>query len=236
MDSRRLRTKIGGALLVAVSLSTFISPVWAQSSAERELKFGEALYLNGNVAGAVRAYKVAEALEPTLRRAHLDLLQLYMSTGKYTPAILEIAEVLKVEPKNKGLWLVLASILQNSSARADVCDTLQNAVAAGADFPTAHFSLGVMQMDERDYKAAAESFAIALKKQPQFPAAHLKLATALGNMGKMQDALNEVTQAIQENDKYTQAYTIKRQLLARANRNNMEVAVEKVMNKAVAPI
>lgn len=208
-------------ILVAISLSTSVSPAWAQmeqSDAKHELKLGETLYFNGNVAGAIRAYKAAQAMDPTLIRAHLDLLQLYMNTGDYNSAILESAEALKAEPANKKIWLVLASVLQNSTIRVDVSGVLQDAIAAGGDFPTAHFSLGMLQLDKKDYQGAADSFAIALKEQPQFPGAHLNLAIALGHMGKTHEALNEVVLAIQENSKYRQAYIVEGQLMARAER------------------
>ncbi|MBX9769806.1 MAG: tetratricopeptide repeat protein, partial [Candidatus Obscuribacterales bacterium] len=55
---------IGGSFISA-------SPVEAKGSAQSKMDLAELMFFNGNIDGAIRAYKQALAMEPELTQCHM---------------------------------------------------------------------------------------------------------------------------------------------------------------------
>ncbi len=79
-------------------------------SAEAATLLGSALRHQGNLTGAIAAYRKAIELDPKYAPAQHNLGRVYAHLGQWDKAAAVVAQSLKLEPSNHGLWFQSAAL------------------------------------------------------------------------------------------------------------------------------
>jgi tetratricopeptide (TPR) repeat protein len=129
-------------------------------------------------------YQYAAELQPTEFRWTYYLGVLEADQGHCDQARSHLQLALRIDPDYVPAALHLANCLF-ASAEWEASQKLYSQVLKqDADNPDAHYGLGRIQSNQRDYKAAVESFRKALASFPNYGAAHYALALAYGGLGE----------------------------------------------------
>ncbi len=230
-------------LLLALSLGLNVPVFAGKPTYAKKMELGQLLYFNGNLDGAINAFLYAAALNPSAFEPHLNLVNLYVQKG--TPegiekAIEECHEVLKLKPGNKEVHLILGNLLRTQSSsekdtaasQAKLEEALKEihlAQEQGAPEAMCENTLGLLLLQKGDRDAALEHIEKAVKKQPNFPDAHLirsvllfrkaQDANLLKDMNsvdakkKLDEVLKELDLAIKQKEKNPEARNTKGDIL-----------------------
>ena len=129
-------------------------------------------------------YQYAAELQPTEFRWTYYLGVLEADQGHCDQARSHLQVALRIDPDYVPAALHLANCLF-ASAEWEASQELYNQVLKqDADNPEAHYGLGRIQSNRRDYKAAVESLGKALASFPNYGAAHYALALAHEGLGE----------------------------------------------------
>jgi tetratricopeptide (TPR) repeat protein len=143
-------------------------------------------YLNGQVLTAEKRYAEALACLARVNDAHLArpglLLQtgdLYRKLGRFKEARRVYEAALGIDPDNPHAHLGLARTALRRQQWEQAANHALNCVQRLYQYPMAHFLLGAALAGLEDYPAAADALRTAISLNPNFPAAHLRLAALL---------------------------------------------------------
>lgn len=81
----------------------------------------------------------------------------------------------------------------------------EHALAVDADNPLAHYNLGVLEAEEKNYAAAREHFAASVALDPTHPRSQYNLALELQRVGEAEAAASAFQKAIDLDPKYSKA-------------------------------
>jgi tetratricopeptide (TPR) repeat protein len=202
----------------------------AKPTAASKMQLGELLFFNGNIDGAINAFRYALTLNPKLWEAHLNLVNMYIQKSDFPNAIEECKEVLKVKPTHKDVHLIMGNLLRAQGDLDGAVASLNKALECGANVPMGENALGLTHLqragDEKKSEAekkeamamAQEHIGNALKKQPKFPDAHLTMGVVQFKKGAKEEALKEMDIAIKQKGKYPEARNAKGDMLASDNK------------------
>ena len=154
----------------------------------------------------------AKSLSPNNDFVHLRMAQLYLDYQKNVgKAELELAEVEKINPKSKWLWLwrgILAKDYRKDFVVARSC--YEKALEIDSKFDQALCNLGWTWMSgpsvERDYAKAREYFLRAIKVNPEFKEAYYAMGMAYGYEDNYLVAKTWYSKAIGIDEKFLTAY------------------------------
>jgi tetratricopeptide (TPR) repeat protein len=143
-------------------------------------------YLNGQVLTVEKRYAEALACLARVTDAHLArpglLLQtgeLYQKLGRFKEARRVYETAIQIDPDNPHAHLGLARTALRRQQWEKAANHALNCLQRLYQYPMAHFLLGVALTGLRDYPAAADALRTAVSLNPNFPAAHLRLAALL---------------------------------------------------------
>ena len=143
-------------------------------------------YLNGQVLTAEKRYPEALACLARVTDAHLArpglLLQtgdLYRKLGRFKEARRVYQAAIVIDPDNPHAHLGLARTALRRRQWEKAANHALNCVQRLYQYPMAHFLLSAALTGLDDYPAAADALRTALSLNPNFPAAHLRLAALL---------------------------------------------------------
>lgn len=217
---------LAGVLLLGCSASSQAKP-----TASSKMQLGELLFFNGNIDGAINAFRQAIVLDPKMWEAHLNLVNMYIQKSEFTQAIEECREVLKIKPGNKDVHLVLGNLLRAQNDLDGAEEELKKALDSGAEPAMTHNALGLTMLQKGNADGAYEHISKALQIKKNFPDAHLTLGVVHFKRGDKESALKEFDLAIaQKKEKYPEAHNAKADILA--NDGKWKEAIEEY-NKAI---
>src|SRR6266446_9541075 len=137
--------------------------------------------------------------------AYNTLGVLYGQNDRSSCAILAFRAALKLESQNWEAHYNLALALLKTGDRSGAKKELQTAIQQKPDSVSSHFALGSLFESDNKLDEAAEEFKAALKIDPHFVPASLKLSQVLTSEGKpaaaiacLEDALKQSLAADQE--------------------------------------
>ena len=144
-------------------------------------------YLKAQLLISDRRYLEAlDALEQ-IAKAHLvrpgPLLQtadLYLRLGRWREAQQVCETALAIDADNAQAYLGLARVALRRRKFDEAAHSALNALQRIYHDPVAHFLLGRALTGMREFERAAEAFRVAISFNPNFPEAHLRLASLLG--------------------------------------------------------
>ena len=148
-------------------------------------------YLAAQLLTAEKRY--TEALErlPDAPALSVHAADLYLHLGRWRESEELYQKALTFDPDNAVAYIGLSRVALNrrqfSAAAQFALDGLQRAYT----HPSAHFLLGRALTGMKEYDRAAEAFRAAIALNPNFPEAHLQLATLLEKHLKDTDSARE---------------------------------------------
>lgn len=157
------------------------------------MEIGQLLFFNGDIDRAINAFHQAAELNPKAFEPYVSLISLYAQKGD--PESLAKAEdacreVLKRKPGHRDAHLMLGNLLRNEAnletspesqkkKLEEAVKELQAAEEAGASEALCENTIGATQLQIGEYGPALEHIDHALKKQSNYPDAHLLRAVLL---------------------------------------------------------
>jgi tetratricopeptide (TPR) repeat protein len=180
-------------------------PVLAKLSTIREdgrarLERGISLAARGDLPNAIAAHEAALEADPSLTRAHANLISLYGRAGEWQ----------KAEEHYRAV------------ARLD-------AEAQDAHYD-AHYDYGVLLGLQQKWDEAAAAYRKAIAANPQHTLAHNNLAEVLERQGKIEAALDQYRKAVETQPRFRLArFNVARMLLALGRVGDAVAELEKIV-------
>lgn len=199
---------VGGSIAAAV-------PAYAKGSAQSKMDLAELMFFNGNIDGAIRAYKQALAMEPDMVQCHMGLLSLYIQKQDFAKAIEECHEVIRLKPNTKDVHLILGNLLRAQNDLDGSIEALTKAAESGSDPGQVHSALGTAHLQKGNLEKAEEHLAHAVEKSPKGSAdAHLLLGVVKFKKGNKAEAISHIDHSIKMKAKNPEAHNAKGDMLA----------------------
>jgi len=204
------------ALVASLMAGGFsVMQVEAKGSAQSKMDLAELMFFNGNIDGAIRAYKQALSMQPDLVQAHMGLLSLYIQKQDFPKAIDECREVIRLKPSTKDVHLILGNLLRAQNDFDGSIEALTKANESGSDPVQVHSALGTAHLQKGNLEKAEEHLRHATEKHPKSAAdAELLLGVVLFKKGNKTEAMEHIDQSIKLKTKNPEAHNAKGDMLA----------------------
>jgi tetratricopeptide (TPR) repeat protein len=176
-------------LLLLASCGTY-SPL--DSHYNRGVEF----YDDGQIAEAIREYRLAIQDDPKNYRARYNLAVAYHDQGKKDDAAMEYLEVLKLDPDNARARVSLASIRAEQGNEAEAVALIDQAAAADPHSAFPKESLGAFFERKGDFERSLEAYRAAVAIEAGSAPGHAGIARILARRGAFQDAVAEYDKAL----------------------------------------
>jgi len=156
----------------------------------------ESLEVQGKWDEAAAEYRKILEIDPNLGGIHYRLGRVLLSQKDPPPAVLQEAKQhflkeLKIDPQNAGAEGVLGELARQANEWPDAIDHFTRATKLDNGFAEAYLGLGSCLLAEKRFADAVAPLETAVKLQPDNPAAHYNLATALSRTGRKEEADRE---------------------------------------------
>lgn len=156
----------------------------------------ESLETQGKWDEAAAEYRKILEMNPNLPGIHYRLGRLLLSKSNPGADVVEEAkknfeQELKIDPQNAGAEYVLGELARQSSQWPEAVDHFSRATKLDASFAEAYLGLGSSLIAEKRFADALQPLETGVKLQPENPAGHYDLATALSRTGHKEEAERE---------------------------------------------
>lgn len=151
------------------------------------------------LAAALADYRALAELEPNESQHQLDIASQLEALGNYAAAADTYRQVLKKWPDEEYRANISLSAIERRKGNYDEAlqylngVSLKNPVGAGMRF---YYHRGMTLTKLKRYDEAAADFSEGLKDQPDYAWAFTRRACALGQLGQLKPALNDVESAL----------------------------------------
>lgn len=137
---------------------------------------GLAYHGNGQVEGAVKAYRTALALDHKLAVVHYNLGCLYLEQTNQAGAIEELKSYTLLQPGEVDGWLKQGTALLRARRLDEAEKSFRTALDIRARHPEALNGLGLIQVQRHRWQDALNHFSVAALLDPPYPPAVLNTA------------------------------------------------------------
>jgi tetratricopeptide (TPR) repeat protein len=168
---------------------------------------GNALSMQGDLAGAIACYRKALQLNPNDSKAQYNLAKELQIKGDLAGAIAHYQKALELDPQDADAQTNLGTALSKQGDLKGAIACYQKAVALNPNYVLAHYNLGKALKDQGDLKGAIASYQKALQLDPKFAPAHLNLGLALAAQGNLSGAIACYRKALDLDPKSARAHT-----------------------------
>jgi tetratricopeptide (TPR) repeat protein len=156
----------------------------------------ESLETQGKWDEAAAEYRKLLDMNPKLPGIHYRLGRLLLSKPNPGADVVEEArknfeQELKIDPQNAGAEYVLGELARQSSQWPEAINHFSRATKLDASFAEAYLGLGSSLIAEKRFADALQPLETGVKLQPENPAGHYDLATALSRTGHKEEAERE---------------------------------------------
>ena len=155
------------------------------------LKRGDTYRRRGEYAAALRDLGQAAFLDPAAPRPIELLGDVQTALGQYAAAAAEYQRYLMLDDRAPGVLYKLALAHYRNGMAPRAVDPLRRAVAINDRFAEAHYLLG-LSLRDTDRQQSLRALRRALEVNPTFAAAREELARVYEQMGRWQDAIDEL--------------------------------------------
>jgi Tfp pilus assembly protein PilF len=156
-------------------------------SARTRLLMGAMKLGAGEYAPALADLRRAAALDPALPMVHLFLGRALMNTGDGDGAAEEFRRALVADPNDFDANLSLGVLLEQQSALDEAMARFEKAASLRPADAAALYQLGALRLQRGDTDAAREILERVVAAAPDFPEAHVSLATAYYRLKRRPD-------------------------------------------------
>jgi len=161
------------------------------------IELGDAMRHNGDLSGAIDAYRQALALDPLSSRAQRRLGVALGTAGQTEEALAVLQTATDREPGNYLLWYEKALIEARSGAHEKAISDLRKSIELKPDFADAQNNLGSMLAQSRDLRGAEAAFRAALTINPYDSGTRANLGRLLASENDWKRAAFQLQKAIQ---------------------------------------
>lgn len=173
------------------------------AAAEATRNVGEAFLVEGNLIGALREFKKAEALNPDDPITQYNLGLVYYYRERYDLAIQHLERVLQLRPNyapaHNTLGNVYAARQEWAKAIAAYERVIEDAFYATPFFPLSN--MGLAYYHQKEYGMAEKHFLEALKLKPDFVNALAGLGMTYNATGRYAQAAGRLETALKKEPK-----------------------------------
>jgi len=155
------------------------------------LKRGDTYRRRGEYAAALRDLGRAAFLDPAAPRPIELLGDVQAALGRYAAAAAEYQRYLALDDRAPAVLYKLALAHYRNGMPARAVDSLRRAVALDDRFVEAHYLLG-LSLRETDRQQSLRALRRVLELNPAFTAAREELARMYEEMGRWQDAIDQL--------------------------------------------
>jgi tetratricopeptide (TPR) repeat protein len=177
--------------------------LWALNrDANSHLDRGAVLAQGGHLEAAIREEEEAARLDPSLVKAHSNLIILYGKLGMAAKAKQQYQEVASLAPNSfpearYNYGIVLLDQQQYQEAEK----VFKDALRIQSDYPEAHLELGLALEGQGRLSQALTEFREALQQKPGYSEAHFQIGKILVNEGQYAEAIDHFHEALSENSR-----------------------------------
>jgi tetratricopeptide (TPR) repeat protein len=168
----------------------------AQTDLARGLKLAEA----GDLAGAIAAHEGALARDPSIARAHVNLISLYGRTRDWAKAEQHYRAVVALGFNLDEAHYNYGVLLGLQQKWGPAADAYRQAIAINPRYAQAHNNLGQMLERERRVDEAAAAYRKAVDSQPTFRLARFNMGRMLMALGRPEEAIVELEHLTEPRD------------------------------------
>ena len=154
-----------------------------------------ALSGKGDVDGANKEFDEAMRLEPNNALTAVTYAQHLARSNKPKDAAAKLDQATRLANNDAGILAAIAIEQKNMKDFKSCITTLDKAIAS-KDVAELRIYRGSCKLGQKDLPGATADFKDAVAKEPNNAVAHYSLGNALGDGGKLQDAIGEWEQAI----------------------------------------
>jgi tetratricopeptide (TPR) repeat protein len=187
-----------------------------QSSFSIEL--GDAKRHTGDLAGAIKDYQQALAIDPLSSRAQRRLGSTLGLAGQGSEGLIVLQKALEIEPENALLWYEKALIESETGKRDQAISDLRRALQIKPDFADAQNNLGIDLVQAGDTRAAETAFRAALTTNPYDAGTRANLGRLLAGRSDWKQAAFQLQKAVQLDAADANAHLAYSVVLAQMNR------------------
>jgi len=153
---------------------------------------GISLYARGLYDEAVTALLAGAALDPKEPRCYLFLSKAYYSQQSHTQQVIEsFKRYAEQEPNNaEAQYYYAMSLWKGGQIAGTTVDMpkvealLKQSIALNDELSDAHFQLGNLYADHRDYQQSVPQYLRVIKLDPKLADAHYRLGTVYNHLGE----------------------------------------------------
>lgn len=178
----------------ALDLAAELAEAWPEN-AEFQILLGRIALRLERYDTARSALLAAQKLSPDNTETYIDLARVEIATGNVAAAKRQLMAGLDRLPGNAGLMVTLGRIAAGSGEYEDALTWFTEAAEADPNAFEPRSLLARLQMNQRNFRMAADAAAAALAINPQDAETHNLLGLAQRNIGELSDAANSFEKA-----------------------------------------
>jgi tetratricopeptide (TPR) repeat protein len=168
----------------------------APNSAQAHELDADALEMQGKWQDAAKQYEKILQLNPKMPGIHFRIGRLLLSepnppADAAQQAKKEFEEELQIDPSNAGAEYVLGELARESQQWDEAIQHFTRAAKLDSSFGDAYLGWGVSLVSTKKFSDAVAPLEIAVKLEPQNPAAHYNLAIAYTRTGRKEEGERE---------------------------------------------
>lgn len=177
-------------------------------SAAEHLKRGVEARDAGRIPEAVALHLKALQTDPELLQAHLNLIVLYGSGGKFDSAELHYRQALRLNPDSAELHYNYGVLSYDRGRSDEAAKAFRRALEINPGYAAANNNMGQMLEQQGRLDAAIGFYRRAVANRPDYDLAHYHLGRAMMLKKRPAEAVREFRLAIREETARTPAYLV----------------------------
>jgi tetratricopeptide (TPR) repeat protein len=177
-----------------------------KQGADEVLAEGVRLAEAGDMAGAIRENERALELDPSLTRAHANLIGLYGRTGHWDKVEAHHRAAVALASGQAEVDFNYGLALQQQGRRAEAVEAFRRVLVASPFHAPAHNQLGLLLEAEGKLEDAAEHYRQAVANQAAYRTARFNLGRVLVLRGRPGEAVSQFEQILEPDDEETPRY------------------------------
>lgn len=144
----------------------------------RQMRQAAHLLSSGQGADAIPLLKRCHDLHPDDINVLINLGGAYILSGRHRLAVPLLERASELDPLNPAVWSNLAAaylgqiILSTPTKQERALAAYQRVIELDAAYPNAHYNMGLIHIDRRDWDAAYMAFTLAIESNPHDEDAH----------------------------------------------------------------
>ncbi len=179
------------------------------------VNLGLALEGKGRAAAAAERYRRAIELDRKAVKPHVSLGNLLLAQGKFREAEVEFSAVCALEPESPVGYTNLGRVYFDEHRWDDAAHLFTAACNRATDNKEVlYLNLGEVAEERHDFGAAAGYYRKALDLRPDFAEARAGLGVALVRLGRREEGLRELREAVRQDPEFLQGHVLLAQVLS----------------------